>query len=1379
MTSPSSIPDQVTWRFRLVACSLVLIAVAFSQRPGRISGDTKLDLVVNPAGLLGRALHLWDPQGGFGQVQNQAYGYLFPMGSFHLLGDLLSMPGWVVQRLWWSLLLVVAFLGVVKLAGALGLGSPVSRIIAGFAYALSPRILTLLGPISIEAWPSALAPWVLVPLVIGSSRGSPRVAALRSALAVAAVGGVNAVATFAVIPLGALWLLTRERGARRRSMMAWWPLFVLVGTAWWLVPLLLLGKYSPPFLDFIETASVTTFPTSMFDALRGTSHWVPYVDSTWQAGNDLITTGYVALNSGVLLLFGVAGVAVARNPHRQFLTVAVFAGLLAVTAGHGGAMQGWFGAAEREALDGALAPFRNVHKFDPLIRVPLVLGLAHVLAVLGARVAELRRAAASGTAARADFLGSRMYYTSALIMCVVSVAGTASPALAGRLAAWNDFESIPDHWSQTAEWLGENSGETTALLVPGSNFGYYTWGDPDDEPLQPLATSPWAVRNAIPLAPAGNLRMLDAIETRLASGRPSSGLAGYLRRAGIGHLVVRNDLRSGDQPDPVVVHQVLDGSPGLERVARFGPLQGSPARLSDDFSDTVVNWGLSARYPAVEIYEVADAHRAVVASGSPLVVGGPEDLLDLADAGLLGDAPAVLAVDATDNSDRAGLLLTDGLRRREANFARTHAGKSATLGADANGRRGAPAREYTLGDGRWETVARIVGARSVSASSSRAFADTPAEVLPETQPFAAFDGLVDTAWRSGPPDGSLPWVRIEFESPRVVRQVVVQVAGEPGDEDATRRLRVETDTGASREVEAQAGEFVTIPLPAGLTSGLRIRGADPYRELEMAEISVPGVDVDRTLELPEVPARWGAPSAILLSATDGWRDACVEVDSDVRCAVGRSQVGEDAGAIDRTIRVGEGAAYGVAVTATPVNGDALQGLIQRGQLANVRASTTAVDDARASAIAAVDGATGTTWIAESDDPEPTLSVDWLGERTVRSIQLSLDLDAAASRPTRVKLTYPGGSQSVELDKHGSGRVEEFRSSRVDIEVTKVEKTRNFLANGAFAPTGVGVSELRLGGLGLLPLRLSKTPRDLGCEFGPPLRVGDAFYPTSVIASPRDLFDGEMLPARVCGPAEMGVPAGSTRVVLSPSPAFRGVRVVMQSQVLGPIEVQPAPLDSRSQVHRELEVPSMDEARIAVVRENQNEGWVADVPGPGSATRITVDGWQQGWRLEGDVDRVELSFAPDGLYRGALAGGGLLLALLAAAGLWLRRRPGGQPSVTARWIPSGLLTVLGLLALGLMGGWTALACGAGAIVASAVVRPGVRCDVVAWTSGGLVGLAALFYWYRPLGSADGWAGAMAAPQLLVAAALGLLLSTDLLLPGNRTSFKRMVGRSTSR
>ncbi len=593
-------------RLRVIAACAALTALAFLQAPGLTVGDTKVDLAVDPAFLLGRSLHLWDPSGSLGQVQNQAYGYLWPMGPFFLFGDVLEVPAWAVQRLWWALLLCVAFLGIVRLADKLGIGTPPTRIVAGLAFALAPRFLISLGPISIEAWPSALAPWVLIPLVGVAQGAALWRSAARSAIAIACIGGVNAAAAAAVLPLGALWILTlKPRGVALR-LGAWWTLFTALATFWWIGPLLLLGEYSPPFLNFIETASATTFPTHLAEVVRGTSHWVAYMADgagpVWFAGWLMVANPIVIIDTVLLTVLGLLGLARPGMPHRGWLLSGVLVGIACVTFGHVGSIDGFFAAEQRALLDGALAPLRNVHKYDVILRLPLALGLAHMFGLLG-RAAVGWRSRQTARHVAPIRRGMILVLRPAILygLAIVALLGTATPALARAIPTRGSFTEVPSYWKAAAGWLDDQPEAGTVLVVPASNFGDYTWGRTTDEILQPLLRRPWAVRNAIPLAPPGTIRMLDAIEQRIANGEGSPGLAEVLNRAGVKYLFLRNDLAYGvtGAARPMLVHQALERSPGIGYVRGFGPDIGGTAKAA-----TYVDQGLERPLPAVEIYEV-------------------------------------------------------------------------------------------------------------------------------------------------------------------------------------------------------------------------------------------------------------------------------------------------------------------------------------------------------------------------------------------------------------------------------------------------------------------------------------------------------------------------------------------------------------------------------------------------------------------------------------------------------------------------------------------------------------------------------------------------------------------------------------------------------
>ncbi|NGZ99945.1 DUF3367 domain-containing protein [Nocardioides sp. W3-2-3] len=779
-------------RSRLVACCALLVGLALVQDPGLLVPDTKFDLVAAPGDWLTRALHVWDAEGGFGQVQNQAHGYLWPMGPFFWLLHTVGIPGWVVQRLWQSLVLCVAMAGTAKPGPRprcpLRPGLPRRRLrlraLAADAHLARPDLDRGLAE---RARPLGAA--------AAGDRSRARVPAPRG-------GTVGA---------GGRDGGRRQRGGvlRRRTAR---------------------GGVDPdpharpaPARAAAVVAGVRGAGDAVVDrAAAGDGRLQPALPRLHrdQCGDHLsdhaLRRAARNLPLGPLRRRGLPGRQrvdphlLARRQHRR--------------RGRRRA-----GRAPRPTY---AAP--HVPRPRPALRTPA-----------GHRGAPRRGARlVLGRHRRADSTGpSRRCAT-----C------TSSTRCYGCRSSW----AWRSCWTARSP---RGAGPTASGSTPGSSSE--PWCSASSAPPRPRSppvrrprarcsacrTTGSRRRTTSPRAPGvGRRCWCPARRSRSTCGeiRRTSRCSGWRARAGAcatrgsspsrgrsgcwrawsggsprgtarpgsprrcagrvsSKLVVRNDLRATDDvPDTALVHQAIEDSPGLERVATFGPLVGGEAWERDGDRRTVRDGGRQASYPAVEVFTVPGAEDAVTTSDPSVVAAGPEDLADLVDAGVLGQAPVRFAADA-DPDDDAGrprrVVLTDGLRARERQFSRMHDGASATITPGDVRRTTGPVRDFPLGgdtDDRWSTTARLEGAAALSASSSASDAGALGGSDRGRLPYAAVDGDTATAWASDPTDPA-PWWRMELDDAARVTRVGLTAAADAG----TQRVRVVTAAGRSAVVEPE------------------------------------------------------------------------------------------------------------------------------------------------------------------------------------------------------------------------------------------------------------------------------------------------------------------------------------------------------------------------------------------------------------------------------------------------------------------------------------------------------------------------------------------------------------------------------------------------
>lgn len=1363
---PSAEPLSRRWLYAVTAVAVVL---SFAQVPGLVVADTKYDLTQNPIGFLTRAAHQWSSVAPLGQVQNQAYGYFFPHGTFFAAGQLLHIPPWITQRVWWVLLLVAGFWGLVRLAEALGIGSRSSRLIAATVFVLSPRVLTTLGSISSEAHPMMVAPWVLLPLVRYLNTpdpGSARRLAAQSAMAVALMGAINAVATAAACLVAGLWWAAHRPNRRWWRFTLWWLPLCVVAVTWWMVPLLLLGRVSPPFLDFIESSGVTTEWTSLAEVLRGTSSWTPFVSPERIAGAVLVTQPAAVLVTGALAAAGLAGLAMRSMPARGRLTLILAVGLVGMGVGYVGQLDSLFAEQVRSFLDSTGAPLRNVHKLEPLVRLPVVLGLAHLL-----RAVPLPGSVPWSRARNAFAHPERNPMVAVTTLILVATTLATSLAWTGRLAPRGAYDEVPGYWHATAAWLEENTTDRgeRALIVPGAPFGSQLWGLTRDEPLQALASTPWAVRDAVPLVPPGAIRALDAVQRDIADGRPSDGLAATLRGQGIGFLVVRNDLDPDTSPAarPALVHRALEGSPGIEKVAGFGD-----DIVFDNPDDFVTDADLRPVYPAVEIYRVAEpagapfGPYAVDVADVPVVQGGPEALLrrNTAHPDFVG--PTLLAADAA----RAGLpvdgvTITDTPTDRETDYGQVDHHSSTIRAADDPRRTHNAVPDYPVPDtelvrAEWE------GAR-ISVSSAASDATQLGGTSVASGPAAVVDGDPTTGWHSNGLESAIgQWLQLDLDRPIDAGLLhLTTSSGALG--DPVEWLEVSTDRGSTAVRVGEPGREQTVALPLGTTSWIRITSVHTERgtvgnQFGLTEVVVEDF-TDRNEPRPiDIRRRIVVPGPAEDTRVRGWqlgqefpgRGSCVDTGDRVRCARGLATSAEEPGTFTRSPTVPQETWVRPELFLRARPGPALEELVDRSDRVVARGDADVVD-MQGSAFALTDGDPRTSWTAEESSlergaPRPSLTLELPGEHRVTGLDIRSALGALPVAPSTVAVNLGNGPQVRELgDDDTVVDLTPHVTDRVELTVVRWRDTLDRTVLGFSKLTPPGLAEVSvLGDDG--PIGAQQSVYDetvtVDCESGPVVDIEGRSYRTSVTASVADLAAGLEVPATLCDTDVVGMNPGRVDIDVEPGAAFvvSSLRLTVpgsDAPVAEPTELQKGRWTENL---REVTVPEGDEDRLVVVPESTNVGWVARTPDGTVAMPVVVDGWQQGWIVPAGPEQVlTLEFATDRWYRLGIFGGLLLLLPLFAAALWPRRRTEDPGPMPRTWGSSTVALAGVLAAATLLAGWVGAvvaAVGAVGIGALALRRgPTLVSRVLVGTAGGATMLAMALLSTGPWRSPDGYVG----------------------------------------
>jgi hypothetical protein len=1271
-------------------------ALAFWQRPGWATADTKIDLHVDPGRFLAQVASAWTSTTDLGEVHSAQYsGYLWPMGPFFAVLHAIGIGSWVVERIWLGVLFALSVWGMLKLLDVLvGRQRGVVHVVACAFYLLNPYVVVFTARTSITLLGYAALPWLLLITYHGVRAIRPTHpwrgwrgwwwAAAFALVLTSTGGGVNA-AVVGWMLAGPLVLMVYEpaigtvRWRDAGGFLARVGLLGLLASLWWIVPVLVHVRYGIDFLQFTEQPATIWGTNSLTESLRLMGYWTSYIGvgfgvnrPFFSDGGTLLFNPLVVGASLLLPALAVAGFVRARRvSYAPFLLLLVLVGVVIETAGFpdGTPLRGTMVWTYDHIF--VLSFMRTNNKAAPLV----ALGVAGMLG-LGARYAlgwlrELRAVRVRSAAVVAAPL--------ALVGLIVFAA---LPLVrGGALDTQLSYKRIPSAWVQAGQGLDRQLPQNTrAIVLPGQIFAYYNWGGTLDAILPRLTSRPVAVRYETPYSDLHAVDLLTTVDDLVQQRRLVPGeLLPLLRLMGVGAVVTGadDDISRSGAIDPAAAAGVLAGQ-GLSTPDRsYGPVRQHPAASGDI--------GPGVALPEVRRYDISSGREIVHVdpTGTPTIVdGSAESLADLAAFGSLPSRrPIRYAADLTAGQLRsqaaagADLVVGDSNRRQEFLPESTQQNLGATLGATEPIPTGAAVIDPFPRDGTdAQTVSVLQGARSLYAPTE------PGELqFPEDAPIAAFDGNLSTAWVA---DRNLPpfdrWIQIGFNAPRYVPYVDLYPLSD------SHGVVTEVDINGIHHAVGHG--WTRIPVHLRSVSVLRITidhlvqpkvglaGAGGFRE-----IRIPGFHVRELLRPPVVLGRDLAGRDLRHDSLTYLFERTTGDDPFRRNPYGTNTLldnpqdrGDAETQIARLVFAPAARSYTAdawvypAVTTADSTLDRLAGY---GGSDTFDSSSRFQDQPAYRASSAFERGSSSGWIGVWARPEaPAPWISWSTPRALRISRLRLLASPlTVRRPTVVQLSWPGGA-TAPLPVSPDGvltlprpvRARGFRLTVLDaaFPADATAQQRNAKAVGIGALTVPGLAPVRIPVTGALRAPCGTVAIAIGASRVP-------LEPSGTVAQ---LDAGRPMPARACA-------AGGR----TPAPATMAAGVQQIRSLPGPFSVDllkltsaaPAPVTSPSSGGRVLAPGQIGNSSVSGVRvslrapswlvlgESFDAGWRATCNGRSLGAPQVLDGYGNGWLAPASCTRVAFSFAPQsGVNKSYVVSGiacALMLAFLLLGALWAPAR----------------------------------------------------------------------------------------------------------------------------